>query len=305
MRHFDAVARHSSLHGAARALGVAQSALSRSIRELEHDLGVELLLRSARGVELTAAGERFLIRARRVQAEIEQGRQEAAQVAGEQVGTVTVGLSSAAQLVAMPAMVRRFRRAWPGVRLDVVEGELPDLHKRVADGTIDFCIAAPSPASLSPGLRQERVVTMEQAIFCRVGHPAMEAATLDEMGELDWIELGAMPWLSLPGGAAMRVPNLLSAATLIAGSDMVAVLPRMAVEASSLAAKLDIVEIHETPPDLPLGAFARTGLPLTPAAQYLYDSAINLFENGAPGPPFGRRTPLMRAPVPEVRTVRT
>lgn len=298
MRHFDAVARHASLHGAARALGVAQSALSRSIRELEHDLGVELLLRSARGVELTAAGERFLIRARRVQMEIEQSRDEAAQEAGEQVGCVTLGLSSTAQRVAMPAMVRRFLRAWPGVRLVVVEGDLPDLHKRLGEGTIDLCIAPPSAAPLSPGLREERVVVMEQAIFCRAGHGAADAISLAELRGLDWIELGEMnwaeagmmPWSALSGGAAIRLSGLLSAAALVANSEMLAVLPRIAVEASSLAAQLDIIAVEEVPPDLPLSVLTRAGLPLTPAAQFLYDTAINLFAQEAPMAGVGRRT---------------
>jgi LysR family transcriptional regulator, regulator of abg operon len=294
MRHFDAVARHASLHGAARALGVAQSALSRSIRELEHDLGVPLLLRSARGVDLTAAGERFLIRARRVQTEIERGKQEAAQATGEQTGTVTVGLSSIAQQIVMPLMIRRFRRAWPGIQLVVIEAELGDLQKRLSEGGIDFCIGTPIPGRASAAIREDHLVALEQAIFCRSGHPAADAATPAELADCDWIELPETQREPFLDRSIIRVPSLFSAIGLMAQSEMLAVLPRLVLDLPGLGAQIDMVDIDEPLRALPLSIFARAGMPLTPAAQHLYDAATRIFDNLARD----------AAPSPEIRSYR-
>ena len=75
LRYFIAVAEEGSLTVAAeRRLHTAQPSLSRQIRDLEHEIGVPLLTRSARGVELTEAGKVFLDHARLALAQVEAGR---------------------------------------------------------------------------------------------------------------------------------------------------------------------------------------------------------------------------------------
>lgn len=64
LRDIIAVSEHGSLRAAGRHLGIAQPAITRSIREIEHELGVPLFERHAKGVRLTSMGEVF-VRARR------------------------------------------------------------------------------------------------------------------------------------------------------------------------------------------------------------------------------------------------
>ena len=78
LRAFLAVADHGSAYQAGAALFRAQSAVSRSIHKLEHELGVELFERRARGMLLTEYGRALLVRARRVHAEMQRARTELA-----------------------------------------------------------------------------------------------------------------------------------------------------------------------------------------------------------------------------------
>jgi LysR family transcriptional regulator of abg operon len=98
IRDVVAIAESGSLRAAAQHLGLAQPALTRSIRELEHELGAALFERRARGMVLTAAGDVFLQRARAVQAELQRSRDEIDQLKGLTRGQVVIGLSMASNI---------------------------------------------------------------------------------------------------------------------------------------------------------------------------------------------------------------
>src|ERR687891_2973211 len=91
LRYLDAVARRRSFTHAARDLHVAQSALSQQVRRLERELGVELLRRTTRRVEVTEAGELVLARAWRAIAEVDGIRADLDALQGPARGTPRLG----------------------------------------------------------------------------------------------------------------------------------------------------------------------------------------------------------------------
>src|ERR671936_846519 len=95
LRYFAAVAHHSSFTLAARALNIAQPALSQQVRKLEEELGVELLRRTTRRVELSEAGELALARATRAIAEADALRAEMDDLPGLAHGTLSLGMLTA------------------------------------------------------------------------------------------------------------------------------------------------------------------------------------------------------------------
>jgi LysR family transcriptional regulator of abg operon len=112
---FVAVADAGSMRAGARALGVSQPLVTKTLRALERDLGTPLLRRGTQGVELTASGQIFLTRARNVAREIERARDELSQDATGKGGHVVVGSSPGAAAVLLPNTIAQLNRQSPAV----------------------------------------------------------------------------------------------------------------------------------------------------------------------------------------------
>src|SRR4029078_11168232 len=95
---------------AARHLGVAQPAFTRSIAELERELGAPLFERRAKGMVATPLGQVFVRRATAILNDVRRARDEFEQLRGNAVGLVTIGLSIAAHLRLLPKTLRTFRQ---------------------------------------------------------------------------------------------------------------------------------------------------------------------------------------------------
>jgi len=122
---------------AAKRLGIAQPPLSRAIRRLERAVGVTLLDRTSRSVALTAAGRAMLAPARRPLAEAGRAADAAVRAADGESGELTVGFSASASFSVLPALIGRYRRRHPSVRLTLVEqttsAQLADLESSLID----------------------------------------------------------------------------------------------------------------------------------------------------------------------------
>lgn len=137
LRYFVAVAETLSFTAAARSLYVSQQAVSRIMQQLERELGVRLLDRTTRTVELTAAGQALLASAMRSIATVEDSFAEARQ-AGRNGLTrpLRVDLSSAG--LRTPAMIlRRMRRDHPRVPLHLLEDGVPRGLVALQEGHLD------------------------------------------------------------------------------------------------------------------------------------------------------------------------
>jgi DNA-binding transcriptional LysR family regulator len=117
LRYFVAVAEELHFGRAARQLHIVQPALSKQISLLESELGVRLLQRSRRRVELTGAGQAFLADARRVLAQADLAVEHAAAAARGETGVLVVGFIPPALNSVLPAALGRYRERYPGVRL--------------------------------------------------------------------------------------------------------------------------------------------------------------------------------------------
>jgi len=144
LRYFVAVAEECHFGRAAERLHIAQPPLSQQIKQLEHDLGVQLLVRSTRKVELTPAGLRYLDRARAILASVDSAGDEAARVASGELGRLGIGFTGSATYELLPRLARALREDFPGIDLDL-RGEMltPAQIEALLEKTIDLGFLRP------------------------------------------------------------------------------------------------------------------------------------------------------------------
>src|ERR1043166_592363 len=121
LRTFSCVAELGSLSKASDTLRVAQPALSRQIKLLEHELRAELFTRNGRGMVLTDAGRLLLARTAGIVRQIDQVRDEIQSAGGPPSGRVVLGLVPTVSCVISARLARRTVDTYPGISLCIVE----------------------------------------------------------------------------------------------------------------------------------------------------------------------------------------
>ena len=137
LRYFIGVAERGGFGAAASGLNVAQSALSRHIKMLEHELGGALLVRGSRGVELTESGKVLLARGRWLMAAIDDIRAEVRTENRELSGTVRLGAPSTLADIFYAPLAKLFADRFPRAVLELSEGLTEEMTDRLLRADLD------------------------------------------------------------------------------------------------------------------------------------------------------------------------
>lgn len=140
LHYFVTVADHRSFSKAALQLHIGQPALSRSVKQLEATLGVQLFLRSRNGIEMTRSGRLLRRRAMDILDQLGQLKHEIRAQESEIAGNVTVGVPAAAGQLLVPALLDRLARLYPGIRVRVIEGVSAENYDRLLAQTAQVCL---------------------------------------------------------------------------------------------------------------------------------------------------------------------
>ncbi len=140
LQYFLAAARHGTISGAAEALHLRQPSLSEQIRRLEAELGVDLFVRTSRGLVLTEAGEAFLPEAEGAVGGIERAREAAVSVRELRGGTVSFGTFGSARWYGLVDVVERLRAEHPDVRVRATGQNSSEVAALVRDGGLEAAL---------------------------------------------------------------------------------------------------------------------------------------------------------------------
>lgn len=143
LRMFTVLATEGHFSRASEQLHISQPALSRAIQELEAQLGVALFNRTTRQLALTEEGQRFLPMAQRLLRDMAQITDELRAQATGVRGTVTLAVGTAFGSVLLPAMLLRFRQAFPHVQVRVLDDNSAGITRRVLSAEADLGIGSP------------------------------------------------------------------------------------------------------------------------------------------------------------------
>ena len=279
LRDFVAVARAGSIHQAARNLGLSQPALTKSIHQLEKELGTPLFERTAQGAMLNAFGKRFLRRAEVAANELSRGQDELAQLLGGQSGRVSLALSATPSLLFLPAALTAFRRSYPTVHVRIVEGILPVMLPELRDSQLDFVMAPKPDKPIGAEFSVSPLFVHRRVVVGRRDHPLHHARSLAELKDAEWISTSAAGPRSteldevfrargLPAPKAnVQCESLMALVSLLANTDHLALLPEQWLSATVTSQLLSKLEVNEEISSPAICLIQRKDLPLTPAAE--------------------------------------
>ncbi len=282
LRDLLAIAERGSLRAAARQLGVAQPAMTRSIQELEKELGIVLFVRSAQGIRFTPMGELFLRRAKAVNSELVRAQEELDQVRGETNGHLNVCLSSVPHMALLPNALRPFLARYPNVKLRIIDGVFPLVESELRDGVVD-CYIGPVPELMPGEMAVEKLFDNTRVILGRKGHPLAHARSLRELVDAEWVttsitrqaEDELVPIFTQHGlpqpKIVIEARSALTFLTTLVSSDLLMMLPVQWTQSPLFRTAVQRIEVKELLPAPPICIVQRTGLPLTPAGEYFCD----------------------------------
>jgi DNA-binding transcriptional LysR family regulator len=201
MRYVIAIAEEKNFTRAAERCFVVQSSLSHQIKALERELGVALFARSSRRVELTAAGEAFLVQARASLDAAERAASEAAAANGQIRGSLTVGVIPTVTTIDVPAALGRFHRAHPAVRIRLRGGGSDEFIAAIGAGSMDVAVLG-LPDSTPPTGVDTRVLARERLVaVVSAAHPlaGRRRVRLEDLGDEVFVDF--------PEGTPGRIPS--------------------------------------------------------------------------------------------------
>jgi LysR family nitrogen assimilation transcriptional regulator len=192
LSYFVCIAESGTFSAAADALHVAQSALSRHVKDLEEELGGALLDRGSRGVTLSDSGKVLFDRAKFILSQFEEAGSEVRAHNQELTGTVRLMAPSSIGQVLFEPLVDRFLGQFPKVRLELSEGLWNDAASRLRTGAVDLAIMG---SATSDYIELEPLAREQMVLVGRVGDPLVAKRSV-AVGDLAGLPL-LMPELTL------------------------------------------------------------------------------------------------------------
>jgi DNA-binding transcriptional LysR family regulator len=281
LQAFAAAAELGNFRKAAEAVHISQPAFSRRIDKLEAALGVRLIDRNTRSMNLTAIGRDFARKVRTLLDDLDETLLGIGEVGGARMGEVTIACVPSAVYYFLPQVLRSYHERYPRIRIRVHDASANEVLQVVASGEADFGVNF--MGSEEPGIEFQSILEERFVAACRRDHPLARKRRISwqELGEYDFMTVSKSSGnrmlmdLALAGQAkrpqavyeAQHVTTLLG---LVEAGMGVAAVPSLAMPAGQhpVLASVPLVDPEIT---RRIGLIRRKGRSFTPAAETLYE----------------------------------
>lgn len=188
LRQFIAVVEHANVRRAADAIYLSQPALTKSIKNLEEELGVQLFARGPRGMTPTIYGEILLRHARLLRNESDRAVAEIEAFKEGHVGHLRLGVANFS-IAFLPRVIAQLLATRPGLSFEIVDGTYEGLTALVREGVLDAVASGFPIVHRAEDLVHEELVAGEFLMVCRRGHPVLahKQISLEVLAEQRWI----------------------------------------------------------------------------------------------------------------------
>ena len=285
LEQFIAVAETGSIARAAERCHTVASAVSKRLSDLEESFGMPLLVRGAKGVELTPAGHTFLARARSVLHQAEQLDEEIRRHASGARGHVRVFANISAIVEFLPAALAAFLAKYPDIHIHLEEHVSTGVAAAVADNLADFgimgTVAAMDGLTMTPFRNDELVIVVkpDHALAQR------DALSFGDIVQLPLVGLHANSSLhhvlaraaadaGRPLNVRIRVTSFDAVCAMVAAGLGIGIIPKAAATAYAAQLRLNAIPLTDAWAKRQLFICTRVNEPLPGAAQRLLDHLL-------------------------------
>ncbi|MGL4404984.1 MAG: LysR family transcriptional regulator, partial [Notoacmeibacter sp.] len=183
LQYFVAVAEKGSVSGAAHSLSISQPAITEAIKDLEHDLGVVLFERHARGLNTTYKGHQFLRHAKSILTSVSDARRTFSSEDDTTKGTLQLGVTSLVAGYVLSDILARYRRASPSVSVTAIEDNGEYLEHLLIGGELDVAVMVISNLRDRMALQAEILEVSPYRLWLPLGHPlsAQQSISLNDV----------------------------------------------------------------------------------------------------------------------------
>jgi len=283
LRQLRHVVSEGSLTAAAAQLGLSQPALSASIKSLEADLGVNLLVRHRFGVNPTPFAEALVAHARNIDKELDEAWSAVARLKGAEIVSLRIGCGPAEATRLLPLALAQLRESQPGLRVSVEYGLNETLMPMVRRGELAFALSSIPRSAAHLELAHEALYVDSAVIVARNAHPLAKRRTLaaKDLAAYPWVlarrwelerkaldELFAQASL-LPIEAQIETTSAVLMKALVLQSDFLSFVPREMIVWEERAGLLQALKGVRSSWERHVGISTLRGVDLSAAAQLL------------------------------------
>ena len=195
LKAFLAVARGGSITVAASTIHLAQSSVTKRIAALETELGTPLFHRDRRGMSLTEAGERFLVRAERIEREYRNGLEEIAVVSSAGLSELKVGAGPVFHLNWVAGLFADLLQQFPELKLDLKTEHRESMGKLLSSGALDVYLGILSDEEKDSSIVTTHVTQIEHGIVLREDDPISTTETINpaDLAGYKWVSFTIDP----------------------------------------------------------------------------------------------------------------
>lgn len=202
LNHVVAVAHGGSFTKAAEIVGVTQSGITKSIADLERELGFAIFIRTSRGALLTEEGRDFVERAARLLDDARSLLQGSRARGDPYAGPLRVGVCPASLEWLLADPLASLVRKHGGVRIEIIGSSFERMIRLLRNGSVDVAFGFDAAFAEWSDVRREQIATLQGVLFTRKGHPLSyrPKVNLDDLAAFDFVT----PSDSRPYGVVIR-----------------------------------------------------------------------------------------------------
>lgn len=289
LRYFVTIVELSGISRAARALHIAQPALTQHVAALEEKLKVQLLLRTVNGVVPTDAGMALYRNARQILRQIDQTVLEVQAQGDQPRGKVSIGMPTAVAYVLTVPLLGEIRRRYPEIELHIIENMSGILLELLSSGRLDMSFLYDGGRQAALKSFKATKVLDEELVYVSAAKEVVPSVSLQDLVDVDWVLPAA------PGGTRQiidtgfarlgRTPRVvaeLSSAKALKGAILsgygASILPPAIIMEDVARGEMRAASFTDVDLSRPLSLCVPANVPLSPAGQRVHDTAVEVVQ---------------------------